>query len=65
MKVYYSVNFVLILLFLLIYDGEFLILIPIALNINILNFGSIFILLMFILLLTFVVVYDLLYSSLE
>ena len=31
-KIQYNINFILIMLFILIYDGEFLILIPAALN---------------------------------
>jgi NADH:ubiquinone oxidoreductase subunit 3 (subunit A) len=64
-KIQYNINFILIILFLLIYDGEFLFLIPIALNINFLNFSSIFILLIFIALLVFTLVFDLIYNSLE
>lgn len=64
-KTQYNINFILIVLFLLIYDGEFFILIPIALNINILNFTSLFILLIFIILLVFTLILDLVYNSLE
>ena len=64
-KVQYNINFILIILFLLIYDGEFLILIPISLNISLLNFISIFILLFFMLLLIITLIYDLIYNSLE
>jgi hypothetical protein len=53
------------MLFLLIYDGEFLILIPVALNINILNFSSIMVLIFFIFLLIFTLIFDLIYNSLE
>lgn len=64
-KIQYNINFILIILFLLIYDGEFLILIPLALNITILNFVSVFILICFLLLLIFTLVFDLIYNSLE
>ena len=62
---YSNINFILIILFILLYDGEFLILIPIALNINLLNFISIFLLLLFILLLIGTLLFDLMYNSLE
>lgn len=65
MKIQYNINFTLIILFLLIYDGEFLILIPIALNINILNFVSLFLLLLFLLLLLFTLLFDYIFNSLE
>ena len=64
-KIQYNINFILIVLFLLIYDGEFLILVPLALNISILNFTSLFILFIFIILLTFTLIYDLIYNALE
>lgn len=64
-KVQYNVNFILILLFLLIYDGEFLILIPFALNISNITFVSLFVLFVFILLLLITLLYDLVYNSLE
>lgn len=64
-KIQYNINFILIALFLLIYDGEFLILIPLALNINLLNFTSIFILFIFLILLIFTLLFDLIYNSLE
>ena len=64
-KIQYNINFTLIMLFLLIYDGEFLILIPFALNISLINIVSLFILLLFIILLIITIVYDLMYNSLE
>ena len=65
LKIQYNINFTLIILFLLIYDGEFLILVPVALNISILNFISIFLLFIFILLLIFTLVFDYIFNSLE
>lgn len=53
------------MLFLLIYDGEFLILVPIALNINILNFTALILLILFILLLIFTLIFDYIFNSLE
>lgn len=64
-KIQYNINFTLIMLFLLIYDGEFLILVPIALNINILNFTALFLLIVFILLLIFTLIFDYIFNSLE
>ena len=64
-KIQYNINFTLIILFLLIYDGEFLILIPIALNIGLLNYTSLFLLILFILLLIFTLIFDYIFNSLE
>jgi len=64
-KIQYNINFILIILFLLIYDGEFLILIPVALNFNFLTFTSIFLLFFFIILLLVTLLYDLIFNSLE
>lgn len=64
-KIQYNLNFILIILFLLIYDGEFLILVPICLNISIINFFSIFLLIFFLLLLIFTLIFDMIYNSLE
>lgn len=64
-KIQYNINFILIILFLLIYDGEFLILIPLSLNIGLINFVSLFLLCLFILLLIATLLYDLMYNSLE
>lgn len=65
LKIQYNINFILIILFLLIYDGEFLILIPIALNISIINFTSIILLSIFMCLLILILMYDLMFNSLE
>lgn len=64
-KIQYNVNFILLLLFLLIYDGEFLILIPFALNIAIMNFIPLFVLIIFITLLLITLLLDLVYNTLE
>lgn len=53
------------MLFLLIYDGEFLILIPLALNISLLNLYSILILCIFIIFLIITLIIDYVYNSLE
>lgn len=64
-KIQYNINFTLIMLFLLIYDGEFLILIPLALNINILNFTALFILILFMIFLIFTLIFDYVFNALE
>lgn len=64
-KVQYNINFILIILFLLIYDGEFLILIPLALNISIVSFSSVFLFIFFVYFLIITILYDLIYNSLE
>lgn len=64
-KIQYNINFILIILFLVIYDGEFLFLIPFALNISILNFTSLFLIFFFLYLLIITIIYDLIYNSLE
>lgn len=64
-KIQYSINFTLIMLFLLIYDGEFLILTPLALNISLLNLYSILILCIFIIFLIITLIIDYVYNSLE
>ncbi len=64
-KIQYNINFILIVLFILIYDGEFLLLIPVGLNVSVLNFSSVMILLLFLLLLIFTLIFDLIYNSLE
>jgi len=64
-KIQYNINFVLIILFLIIYDGEFLFLIPFALNVSIASFASLFLIFFFIFFLTVTILYDLIYNSLE
>lgn len=64
-KIQYNINFILIILFLLIYDGEFLILIPAALNVNILNFISLFVIVIFMILLIITLIFDYIFNALE
>lgn len=64
-KIQYNINFILLILFLLIYDGEFLILIPLSLNIGLLTFNSIILLFIFIFLLVITLIYDLIYNALD
>jgi NADH:ubiquinone oxidoreductase subunit 3 (subunit A) len=53
------------MLFLLIYDGEFLILVPLALNVSLLNINSLIILIIFIIFLILTLVIDYVYNALE
>lgn len=64
-KVQYNINFILIILFLIIYDGEFLVLLPFSLNLNIINITSLLVLLIFLFLLIITLIYDLIYNALE
>lgn len=64
-KIQYTLNYTLIMLFVLIYDGEFLILIPLALNVSLLNLHSLILLLIFLILLIITLAVDYAYNSLE
>jgi NADH:ubiquinone oxidoreductase subunit 3 (subunit A) len=64
-KVEYNINFILIVLFVLIYDGEFLLLFPCALNIEIANYVSVLILTIFLIWLIIAIVVDFMLNSLE
>lgn len=64
-KIQYTINFTLIMLFVLIYDGEFLILVPLALNVSLLNLHSLILLLIFLILLIITLAIDYAYNSLE
>lgn len=64
-KIQYNINFILIMLFILIYDGEFLILIPAALNFSILNVTSVFLIVIFVIFLIITLLIDLIFNSLE
>ena len=64
-KVNYSINYVLLILFLLIYDGEFLILIPFSLNVSLITFNSLFLLGFFMIWLIFSLLIDYIYSALD
>ena len=61
----YSINFLLLILFLLIYDGEFLILIPVSLNIFIAHFTAYLLLLYFLLWLYLTILIDYLFNALD
>ncbi len=64
-KINYSMNFILLLLFLLLYDGEFFILIPFALNIQITSLIPYSLLIFFLLWLILVLLFDYIYNTLE
>jgi len=64
-KIQYNINFILIILFLIIYDGEFLFLIPFSLNISTINFTSLFLIFFFIYMLIITIIYDLIFNCLE
>lgn len=64
-KIKYEVNFLLLLLFLLVYDGEFLILIPFAFNTWGLNFYYICALIFFIIWLLIALFFDFMFGALE
>lgn len=61
----YEINFVMLVLFLLIYDGEFLILIPFALNVKKMSLESTVCCLFFVLWLVGALLFDYCYSALE
>lgn len=64
-KISYDINYILLVLFLLIYDGEFLILIPFAFNINFISIEILFIIIFFILWLIIALIFDYSYSALD
>ena len=61
----YDVNFLLLLLFLLVYDGEFLILIPFAFNVWALNIYYIGALCFFLIWLLIALFFDLIFGALD
>lgn len=64
-QVNYSINFLLLVLFLLLYDGEFLIIIPFSLNILISQTASFCIVLYFLIWLYLTLLLDYIYSALD
>ncbi len=64
-KTSYELNFVLVLLFLLIYDGEFLILIPFTLYVSFITFELMVCIMFFIAWFIITLVFDYAYHSLE
>lgn len=64
-QINYSLNFILLVLFLLLYDGEFLILIPFSLNVLISEFFTFFLIFYFLFWLYLTLLLDYAYSALE
>lgn len=64
-KISYSLNYIMLILFLLIYDGEFLILIPLSLNLVAINFYLLISLCFFLFWLILALVFDYAYSALD
>lgn len=64
-KITYDINYVMVLLFLLIYDGEFLILIPFSFNISYISIYNIGALIFFLLWLLIALFYDYAFGALE
>ena len=64
-RVNYNLNYILLILFLLVYDGEFLILIPVALNLSLLSVEVILAVSFFVVWLLVALFFDLAYSALD
>lgn len=64
-KITYQINYILLILFLIIYDGEFLVLIPFSLNTTIINFITYLILIFFFLWLIIILLIDYNWETLE
>lgn len=64
-KISYELNYIMLVLFLLIYDGEFLILIPFAFNSTLISFESILCLLFFFFWLLIALFIDYAFNALE
>lgn len=64
-KINYNINYLLLLLFFLIYDGEFLILIPFSLNFSLLYFESFLCLCFFLFWLFSTLIIDYIYQALD
>ncbi len=64
-KINYNINYILLLLFFLIYDGEFLILLPFSLNFSLLYFQTFWCLWFFIFWLLLTLLIDYIYQALD
>ena len=64
-KISYELNYIMLVLFLLIYDGEFLILIPFAFNIAVINIHILLCFSFFIIWLILALVFDYAFNALE
>ncbi len=64
-RISYNINFLMLILFLLLYDGEFLIIIPFSLNILVSNFAAYLTLTYFILWLYLTLLLDYIFNALD
>lgn len=64
-KITYEINYIMLILFLLIYDGEFLILIPFAFNITIVSLEIFICVYFFLAWLLIALIFDYAYNALE
>ena len=64
-KISYDINYILLVLFLLIYDGEFLILIPFSFNITCISLEVIIAVIFFIIWLVIALIFDYAYGALD
>lgn len=64
-RVVYELNFILIILFLLIYDGEFLVLVPFSLNASLLSYEVVVVMTFFFIWLCITLVFDYAHHGLE
>ncbi len=64
-KIYYNLNFILLILFILIYDGEFLLLIPFSLNIKINFLIASLVIIYFLIWLIVTLIIDYIYNALD
>lgn len=64
-QINYSLNFIVLVLFLLLYDGEFLIVIPFSLNILVSNISSYLILFYFLIWLYLTLLFDYIFNALD
>ena len=64
-KISYELNYIMLVLFLLIYDGEFLILIPFAFNASILSIPTLVCLVFFFFWLIIALIFDYAFNALE
>lgn len=61
----YQINFILVLLFIIIYDGEFLVIIPISLNLSLISISSFLLLSFFLMWLLFSLSIDYVFNTLD
>ena len=64
-KIHYNINYIMLILFLLVYDGEFLVLIPFALNIVCISIEVVFSVFLFLVWLLIALIFDMAYRALD